>query len=166
MHEILYIVIVIFAGIGIGAVICEIQDNYDALKIRFNEWRNKKCKIKCLCEHSYSIKYLWYNNNEIYLECDKCNKVKKIRLDDKTFETFVESRKKENKAIKVVGEKQIIYDLDGVLKRLKEELSFADKEKERCIKENILQFDAAKGYANGIANAIDYVKGGVKNEIN
>lgn len=53
------------------------------------------------------------------------------------------------------------YDLDGVLNRLEEELSLADEEKGRCTRQNFLQFESAKGYANGIANAIDYVKAGV-----
>lgn len=41
---------------------------------------------------------------------------------------------------------------------LEVELHLADKEKERCARENQLQFDSAKGYANGIANAIEIVK--------
>lgn len=42
-------------------------------------------------------------------------------------------------------------------KRLKKELYLADEEKRRCDSENKLQFDSAKGYANGIAIAIDIV---------
>lgn len=53
------------------------------------------------------------------------------------------------------------YDLDGVLNHLEEELRMADEEKRRCAGQNSLQFDSAKGYANGIANAIDYVKSSV-----
>lgn len=42
-------------------------------------------------------------------------------------------------------------------KRLKKELCLADEEKRRCASENPLQFDSSKGYANGIAIAIDIV---------
>ena len=52
------------------------------------------------------------------------------------------------------------YDVDEVVKRLEEELRLADKEKGRCARENPLQFDSAKGYASGIAVAIEIVKGG------
>lgn len=47
---------------------------------------------------------------------------------------------------------------EKILERLEEELKLADEEKERCARENQLQFDSAKGYANGIANALEIVK--------
>ena len=47
---------------------------------------------------------------------------------------------------------------EKTLERLEEELELADKEKERCVKENHVQFDSAKGYANGVAIAIEIVK--------
>lgn len=47
---------------------------------------------------------------------------------------------------------------EKTLERLEEELELSDKEKERCVKENHLQFDSAKGYANGVAIAIEIVK--------
>ena len=53
-----------------------------------------------------------------------------------------------------------VFDVDKVVERLEEELQLADKEKQRCIRENPLQFDSAKGYASGIATAIEIVKGG------
>lgn len=52
------------------------------------------------------------------------------------------------------------YDPDKIAEQLKNELSLADKEKERCARENPLQFDSAKGYATGIFNALEIVKGG------
>lgn len=52
------------------------------------------------------------------------------------------------------------YDPEEVVKQLEAELIRADEEKERCSIENPLQFDSAKGYAHGIANAIEIVKGG------
>lgn len=57
------------------------------------------------------------------------------------------------------------YDVDAVCEELEEELRLADKEKERCIEENPLQFDSAKGYSNGIANAIEIVRNGGKNSL-
>ena len=55
------------------------------------------------------------------------------------------------------------FDMERVIKELREELNLSDAEKERCARENPLQFDSAKGYANGIANAIEIVeKGGIE----
>ena len=53
-----------------------------------------------------------------------------------------------------------IYDQDKVVDQLESELRLADKEKERCSRENPLQFDSAKGYAMGLSNAIEIVKAG------
>ena len=52
------------------------------------------------------------------------------------------------------------YDVDKVVEQLESELNFADKEKERCVKENPLQFDESKGYARGIAVALEIIKSG------
>ena len=51
-----------------------------------------------------------------------------------------------------------------IVEQLEKELQLADKEKARCTRENPLQFDSAKGYASGIATAIESVKGGGINE--
>lgn len=56
------------------------------------------------------------------------------------------------------------HDVDKVVEQLEKELQLADKEKARCARENPLQFDSAKGYASGIATAIEIVKGGGINE--
>ena len=48
--------------------------------------------------------------------------------------------------------------MQNIVERLEEELELTDKEKRRCVHENPLQFDEAKGYARGIANAIEIVK--------
>ena len=53
-----------------------------------------------------------------------------------------------------------LYDPDKVVEQLESELRIADKEKERCARENPLQFDSAKGYAMGLSNAIEIVKAG------
>ena len=54
------------------------------------------------------------------------------------------------------------YNVDKVVEQLESELRLADKEKERCARENPLQFDSAKGYAMGLSNAIEIVKAGEK----
>lgn len=56
------------------------------------------------------------------------------------------------------------FDVEKVIALLEEELKLADDEKTRCIKENPMQFDSAKGYANGIAVAIEIVKRGGRDE--
>ena len=53
-----------------------------------------------------------------------------------------------------------VFDVEKVVALLEEELKLADDEKSRCIKENPMQFDEAKGYARGIAVAIEIVKRG------
>ena len=58
------------------------------------------------------------------------------------------------------------YDPDKVVDQLESELRIADKEKERCARENPLQFDSAKGYAMGLSNAIEIVKAGGKDAEN
>lgn len=52
------------------------------------------------------------------------------------------------------------YDVDKVIEKLKTELSLAGKEKGRCARENPLQFDIAKGYAQGISVALEIAKSG------
>lgn len=48
--------------------------------------------------------------------------------------------------------------MQNIVEQLEEELKLADKEKRRCASENMLQFDRAVGYANGIYNTIEIVK--------
>lgn len=59
-----------------------------------------------------------------------------------------------------VKKQPIAFDVEKVVALLEEELKLADDEKARCIKENPMQFDSAKGYAHGIAVAIEIVKRG------
>lgn len=60
----------------------------------------------------------------------------------------------------MIDEQTTAYDADKVVERLKTELNLAGKEKERCARENPLQFDTAKGYAQGISVALEIVKSG------
>lgn len=59
-----------------------------------------------------------------------------------------------------IDEQPTAYDLDKVVEQLEKELKLAYDEKERCSRENQLQFDCAKGYAHGIAIAIEIMKAG------
>ena len=64
---------------------------------------------------------------------------------------------------RMIKEQPTAFDKEKVIKELREELNLSDAEKERCARENPLQFDSAKGYVNGIANAIEIVeKGGLE----
>ena len=60
-----------------------------------------------------------------------------------------------------LGEIVTIEDMEKVIERLQTELTLVDEEKKRCIKENSLQFDTVKGYAQGVAVAIEIVKSGI-----
>ena len=66
--------------------------------------------------------------------------------------------------MKAVEEQPTAFDVEKVVALLEEELKLADDEKARCIKENPIQFDSAKGYAHGIAVAIEIVKRGGRDE--
>lgn len=63
-----------------------------------------------------------------------------------------------------IEEQPTAFDAEKVVALLEEELKSADDEKSRCIKENPMQFDEAKGYARGIAVAIEIVKRGKTND--
>lgn len=64
---------------------------------------------------------------------------------------------------KEIEQQPTAFNREKVIKELREELNLSDAEKERCARENPLQFDSAKGYANGIANALEIVeKGGIE----
>lgn len=69
---------------------------------------------------------------------------------------------KANALCKLVDSQPTAFDVEKVIEELEEELKLADDEKARCIKENPMQFDSAKGYAHGIAVAIEIVKRGVR----
>ena len=63
----------------------------------------------------------------------------------------------------LINRQPTAFDKEKVIEELREELNLSNTEKERCARENPLQFDSAKGYVNGIANAIEIVeKGGVE----
>lgn len=69
-----------------------------------------------------------------------------------------------NKEIKILRLYNTAYDMDKVVEQLNKELELADEEKRRCTAENMLQFDETKGYARGMACAIEIVKRGGRDE--
>ena len=86
--------------------------------------------------------------SDIYLENEKINNYETGQRE--TFDLITEH----------LDAQPTAYDPDKVVEQLESELRLADKEKERCAKENPLQFDSAKGYAMGLSNAIEIVKAG------
>ena len=48
--------------------------------------------------------------------------------------------------------------MDRIVEQLEEELRLSEEEKRRCVAENAMQFDSAKGYYNGIYNSLAIVK--------
>lgn len=77
----------------------------------------------------------------------------KIGISEKTRTNNEASR-----FIDIIDNQSTAYNLDKVIEKLRTELTLANEEKKRSIKENSLQFDIAKGYAQGIAVAIEIVK--------
>lgn len=66
--------------------------------------------------------------------------------------------------MKAVEEQPTAFDVEKVIEELNKELELADEEKRRCTTENMLQFDETKGYARGMACAIEIVKRGGRDE--
>ena len=55
---------------------------------KFNRWRKKGCKIKCLCKpHIYEIQWHWCRDGETELVCKKCGKRKTLFID---FDSYKE----------------------------------------------------------------------------
>ena len=66
--------------------------------------------------------------------------------------------------IEMIVEQPTAFDVEKVIEQLNKELELADEEKRRCTIENMLQFDEAKGYARGMACAIEIVKRGGRDD--
>lgn len=66
--------------------------------------------------------------------------------------------------IEMIVEQPTAFDVKKVIEQLNKELELADEEKRRRVIENMLQFDEAKGYARGMACAIEIVKRGGRDE--
>lgn len=96
------------------------------------------------------------------IDADKLIRALKRLAVDASLENRFEDLSEVSDAIYEVRKQPTAYDLDGVLEQMEEEMRLAEREKERTVKENPCQFDAAKGYANGIASAFKIVKGGAE----
>lgn len=83
----------------------------------------------------------------------------KIGISEKT-----RTDKEASRFIDIIDKQPTAYNVEKIIDKLKTELTLADEEKKRCIKENSLQFDVAKGYAQGMAVAIEIVQSGNKSE--
>ena len=100
-----------------------------------------------------------YHSDDLISRKSVLNILTEARVKDSIFcsPAFVEMLTQRIKKIPTA------FDKEKVIDELREELNLSDAEKERCARENPLQFDSAKGYANGIANAIEIVeKGGIE----
>lgn len=57
---------------------------------KFNRWRKKGCKIKCLCKpHIYKCYWFFHSSGELTLKCKKCGKIKKIIVDRESFNSWI-----------------------------------------------------------------------------
>lgn len=54
--------------------------------------------------------------------------------------------------------------IDSTIVNMEKELALADEEKERCARENPLQFDRAVGYATGVYNTLEAFKEAITKE--
>lgn len=88
--------------------------------------------------------------NDIRNKVSLCSDEACFMPDD--MEVIAESRLKQ-----ILDEAEAKWE--AVMAELENELKLADEEKERCSRENPLQFDTAKGYATGISNAIEIISG-------
>lgn len=82
-------------------------------------------------------------------------------IDADTLKKYIVSKSPDTERfLQYIDEQPTAFDAEKVVALLEEELKSADDEKAKCIKENPIQFDSAKGYARGIAVAIEIVKRG------
>ena len=95
----LNIVIKMFATVGFVCTYYWFTMAWDETKTGFDDWRKKKCRIKCLCKHEYTMRMRTIADREVTIRCHKCGKRKSIRLDKPTFEKFFINRI-ENKTTK------------------------------------------------------------------
>lgn len=65
-----------------------------------------------------------------------------------------------NRMLDMIKRSSTAFDREKVLANLRKELKLSEIEKERCSIENPLQFDSAKGYANGVGFSIAVVERG------
>lgn len=84
-----------------------------------------------------------------------------VNEDRKMIAAIQNQRSAYEVAITILDNEQITYDVNKVVNWLEKDLELAEKDKERCIRESLLQqYNVAKGYATAISNTIDVVKTG------
>ena len=86
-----------------------------------------------------------FTGSGVFVECTNCGAT--------TLTFYYKDRI--NKATKAWNNRKPV---DDVLERLEEEYKAAADDMKRCLRENPLQFDSAKGCAQGLYNAIKIIK--------
>lgn len=82
------IILPVLSGIGALTVGMKIGDILLFLWDKFNRWRKNGCKIKCLCKpHIYGFYWFFPDSGELALKCKKCGKIKKIIVDEESFDS-------------------------------------------------------------------------------
>lgn len=89
------------------------------------------------------------------LKCDKCKNRYIMCCICSNSDKYIKSDFSHDEYIKRMAVEDFATE---VLETLEKEFRLSDSEKHRCIKENPLQFDYAKGYVYGIYNAIQVIK--------
>ena len=98
-------------------------------------------------------------NDGVRVICRNCSATTKILVDG-----FSQGKPNGSAIKSVINAWNTRKPMERIAEQLEEELNLADKEKERCARENKLQFDSAKSYAHGISIAIEIVKAGGTDE--
>ena len=54
---------------------------------RFQRWRKKGCKIKCICKHTYEIQYI-VDDERMHIRCKTCGRYKILHFDEESLNVF------------------------------------------------------------------------------
>ena len=55
--------------------------------VHFKQWRKHNCKFKCLCKHTYEIKWI-DGHYDMMIVCKICGKAKKLHFSGESLEAF------------------------------------------------------------------------------
>ena len=76
------IILLVLSGIGALTGGMKIGDILLFLWDKFHDWRKNGCKIKYLCKpHKYKLVWYQLDTEKAILECEKCEKRKKVFID-------------------------------------------------------------------------------------
>ena len=78
MRDLIIKMLILIVGFAVGMMLADIIDI---------------CKIKCFCNHTWELEWLWYNTGEACLKCKKCGKRKKLTISVKSFEKMLVNKK-------------------------------------------------------------------------